>query len=81
MFWNDVALGFQVLWLITKGLVIPILVVSGLIWLIVNLITNYRLEIKYWLRVASRTISWVLLKAAWAIIYVIDGREAANKRF
>lgn len=80
MFWEDVSLGFQVLWLITKGLIIPILVVSGLIWLIVNLITNYRLEIKYWLRVAIRTVSWVLLKAAWLIIRLIDGKEAADKR-
>lgn len=81
MFWDDVILGFQVIWLITKDLVIPILVVSGMIWLIANLITNYWVEIKYWLRVASRTVSWVLLKAAWAIIYLIDGKKTADKWF
>ncbi|WP_419154459.1 hypothetical protein [Weissella bombi] len=81
MYWNDVVLGFKVMWLITKDLIIPLLVVSGLIWFITNLICNYWTEIKYWLRVASRTVSWVLLKAAWIIIYLIDGKEAADKRF
>ncbi|SCC12803.1 hypothetical protein [Weissella bombi] len=81
MYWNDVVLGFKVMWLITKDLVIPLLAVSGLIWLITNLVINYWAEIKYWLRVVSRIVSWILLKSAWAIIYLIDGKEAADKRF
>ncbi|SPJ42755.1 hypothetical protein [Leuconostoc carnosum] len=80
MNWSDVSLGFQVMWLITKDLVIPILVVSGLIWFITNLICSYWAEIKYWLQVASRTVSWVFLKLAWVIIRLIDGKEAADKR-
>ena len=81
MFWSDVVLGFQVMWIITKDLVIPILVVSGLIWLIANLIAKYWLEIKYWLRVASRTVSWVFIKLAWLIIRLIDGKKTADKWF
>ncbi|WP_165207239.1 hypothetical protein [Weissella sagaensis] len=76
MNWSDVSLGFQVMWLITKELVLPAAFVSGLIWLAVE----YMEAIKYWLQVASRTVSWVFLKLAWLIIRLIDGKEAADKR-
>lgn len=76
MNWSDVSLGFQVMWLITKDLVLPAAFVSGLIWLVVE----YMEAIKYWLQVASRTVSWMFLKLAWLIIRLIDGKEAADKR-
>lgn len=77
MSFNDISLVLQAVWLIIKYMVLPVLVVSGAIWLAIE----YWLAIKYWLQVASRTISWVFLKLAWAIIYLIDGKEAAEKRF
>ncbi|MBU7568236.1 hypothetical protein KGP39_05605 [Weissella hellenica] len=77
MSFNDISLVLQAVWLIIKYMVLPVLVVSGAIWLAIE----YWLVIKYWLQVASRTISWVFLKLAWAIIYLIDGKEAAEKRF
>lgn len=77
MSFNDISLVLQAVWLIFKYMVLPVLVVSSAIWLVIE----YWEYIKYWLQVASRTISWVFLKLAWAIIYLIDGKEAANKRF
>jgi hypothetical protein len=77
MSFNDISLVLQAVWLIIKYMVLPVLVVSSAIWLAIE----YWLAIKYWLQVASRTISWVFLKLAWAIIYLIDGKEAAEKRF
>jgi hypothetical protein len=50
--------------------------VSGLSGLAVE----YMEAIKYWLQVASRTVSGVFLKLAWLIIRLIDGKEAADKR-
>ena len=77
MSFHDISLVLQAVWLIIKYMVLPVLVVSSAIWLAIE----YWLAIKYWLQVASRTISWVFLKLAWAIIYLIDGKEAAEKRF
>lgn len=76
MNFSDMSLVFQAMLLILKYIVLPVLAVSGLIWLAVE----YMEAIKYWLQVASRTVSWVFLKLAWAIIYLIDGKEAADKR-
>lgn len=72
----EVVMFIQLLGMATLAAILPSIVVI----LALILIYLHRDQIKYWLRVASRTISWVLLKAAWAIIYLIDGKEAANKR-
>lgn len=80
MFWENTGLMFQFLWVAFESLILPVITVVILVMVAINMTIKHWDFISYWLRVASRTVSWVLLKAAWAIIYLIDGKEAANKR-
>ncbi|MFL2019328.1 hypothetical protein [Weissella hellenica] len=76
MNFSDMSLVLQAMWLIVKYMVLPVLVVSGAIWVVVE----YWEHIKYWLRISSRIISLAFLMLAWLIIRLIDGKEAADKR-
>lgn len=77
MNFSDMSLVFQAMWLIIKYIVLPVLAVSGALWLVIE----YWETIKYWLRISSRIISLAFLMLAWLIIRLIDGKEAAEKRF
>ena len=77
MNFSDMSLVFQAMWLIIKYIVLPVLAVSGAIWLVIE----YWEIIKYWLRISSRIISLAFLMLAWLIIRLIDGKEAAEKCF
>lgn len=77
MNFSDMSLVFQAMLLIIKYIVLPVLVVSGALWLVIE----YWEIIKYWLRISSRMISLAFLMLAWLIIRLIDGKEAAEKRF
>ncbi|MGO2853243.1 MAG: hypothetical protein ACTIBS_04510 [Tetragenococcus koreensis] len=77
MNFSDMSLVFQAMWLIIKYIVWPVLVVSGALWLVIE----YWEAIKYCLRISSRIISLAFLMLAWLIIRLIDGKEAADKRF
>lgn len=77
MDFNDMSLVFQAIWLIVKYIVLPVFVVSGAIWLVIE----YWEIIKYWLRISGRIISAAFLMLAWLIIRLIDGKEAAEKLF
>lgn len=81
MFWENTGLMFQFLWVAVESLILPVTTVVILVLVAINTTIKHWDVISYWLQVASRTISWLLLKAAWAIIYLIDGKEAADKRF
>jgi len=75
MNFSDMSLVFQTMWLIIKYIVLPVLAVSGALWLVIE----YWETIKYWLRISSRIISLAFLMLAWLIIRLIDGKEAADK--
>ncbi len=77
MNFSDMSLVFQAMLLIIKYIVLPVLVVSGALWLVIE----YWEAIKYCLRISSRIISLAFLMLAWLIIRLIDGKEAAEKRF
>ena len=81
MFMENTGLMFQFLWVAFESLILPVITVVILVMVAINMTIKHWVVISYWLRVASRMVSWVLLKAAWAIIYLIDGKEAADKRF
>ncbi|WP_165206818.1 hypothetical protein [Weissella sagaensis] len=77
MNFSDMSLVFQAMLLIIKYIVLPVLVVSGALWLVIE----YWEAIKYCLRISSRIISLAFLMLAWLIIRLIDGKEAAERRF
>lgn len=80
MYWENVGLMFQFLWVAFDTFLLPVFTVIGLVMLAIHLISKHWEIIKYWLRVVSRIVSWTFLKLAWLIIRLIDGKKSADKQ-
>ncbi|WP_419154662.1 hypothetical protein [Weissella bombi] len=81
MFWENLGLMFQFLWVAFECLILPVTTVVVLVLVTINIAIKHWELIKYWLQVASRVVSWLFVKLAWLIIRLIDGKKTADKWF